>query len=170
MCQKNRLWSVIFIVKNTKHQSVQKTGSSQQKNISEEEETLFYCLGHHQVSDCCSKYHCQYCNKKHHTAICDMNIKPQEKELLKVDRKWSFSTCWQFFWRQWFLQFRLTLYQQTLRACLTMSFQQSFITKEYRRELHTQCDGLEIIQPSAFGRLNNYIQHVNTVTVYLMTE
>ncbi|XP_053407993.1 uncharacterized protein LOC123531067 [Mercenaria mercenaria] len=150
----------------------------------------FNCLGNHQVSSCRSNFRCRHCRRKHHSSIC--NKSPSENcNLDPTIAPFEPSTSGQSITSstEQSAAFHLTTHNKTnvlLKTAITKvssrrciadanilfdeGAQRSFITEELADKLELQRTGSEVIHIAAFDSSTQKVKHIETATVYLLTE
>ena len=141
----------------------------------------FNCLWRHQVSAFKSKRKCQKCHRKHHTSICQTPLANQQQNNLTTDAQTL--TNGAAILHASTPQSPTGVLLKTAIATVSSSHthceapilfdegaQRSFITASLASELQLPVDGTETVCLSTFGGNNNEVQHLETATVFVMTD
>ncbi|XP_053389091.1 uncharacterized protein LOC128552105 [Mercenaria mercenaria] len=151
----------------------------------------FNCLGSHMMSRCKSRRTCQKCHKKHHTSICQPEKTPQPSIPTQTQTSDPKAPA-QAFYPQPEVTMHASSTQKSLSGVLlktaiapicsrenhsldaTILFdegsQRSYITQSLAQELQLARETTETICLSAFGGKSDGVQHLDTTTVYLITD
>ena len=141
----------------------------------------FNCLGRHQVSAYKSKRKCQKCHRKHHTSIYQTPLANQQQNNFTTDAQTL--TNGAAILHASTPQSPAGVLLKTAIATMSSSHthceapisfddgaQRSFITASLASELQLPVDGTETVCLSTFGGNNNVIQHLETASVFVMTD
>ena len=160
-----------------------------------QKQLCFNCQGNHQVATCRSRRRCRRCNRKHHTSICDQqevvpasrnNLDPKAPNFVPApapggSKPSSRDATLQVFHSM--TQSRPEVLLKTAVAKVTSGIytvdanilfdegaQRSFVTRNLANKLQLQTSGTEEVQLAAFGSSSKKVSHIDTATIYLLTN
>ncbi|XP_053380934.1 uncharacterized protein LOC123562061 [Mercenaria mercenaria] len=146
-----------------------------------EKQLCFNCLRKHRVINCTSQRRCLVCKKKHHTSICNnkskehnsggnvpdvQSSKPETAVLHSSTQETSHGVLLK------------TAISKVTSGNITRDThilfdegaQKSFITETLAQELQLSTSGTETLHLATFGNQEQQLKHVDSATVYLITN
>lgn len=134
----------------------------------------YNCLRKHQVSQCKSRGRCQKCNRKHHTSICKSEVNAREPASRQPEAA-VLHTSSQHEPSSVLLKTAIaTVSSNDIYTTTAVLFdegaQRSFITEKLANELQLRRENTETLHLSSFGGDSSKMQHLDTTTVYLVTD
>ena len=171
------------------------TTTQEGKKIVIQKQLCFNCLGNHQVATCRSRRRCSRCNRKHHTSICDQqevvpasstNQDPKALNFVPApapggSKPSSRDATLQVFHsttqpRFWVLlktavaKVTSGIYTVDANIWFDEGAQRSFVTRDLANKLQLQTSGTAEVQLAAFGSSSKKVSHIDTATIYLLTD
>ena len=143
----------------------------------------FNCLGEgHQIVRCKSRFRCRHCQRKHHTSICHQKttnslnpdaapFQPETKGLHNATVLHSTTQPRQNVLLKTAVTKVSSLnFTQEAHILFDEGAQRSFISQKLADDLQLNPTGTEIVNLASFGQESQNVRHIETATVYLITD